>query len=363
MAEDRRIDQAYFTSEEIYQISNPSGATPETIYAAEIFPEGDAEPEFQRMIFPDAYEGVKELLDQEGWHELPNHDGLHVASDTGNITVPPADHSAGILPWRSTWIKSGRSGWTLHEDEVRWQDLRDQQRRLPVQEKLATLYQAKIDPVAEKRMRQFPGMRQITLEKLVRRAHEGLGHPDNNRLVRILRQSQAPEEAIQIAKDLKCSVCSSYRLPDAPRRGAPPRKSLAVNDLVGIDTVHLRDHNNKAIPAINVVDWNNTHFQLVIPLAAETAEEVRMAYRQWVRFFGPPRRLMIDLGTEYKSSFRLQCERDGTEVVPSSLEAPHQRGLTERAGGVYSRTFSTRRRRTTTASPNRSGGNLSTLHA
>ena len=107
-----------------------------------------------------------------------------------------------------------------------------------------------------------------------------------------------------------------------------------MNDLVGIDTVHLRDHNNKAIPAINVVDWN-THFQLVIPLAAETAEEVRMAYRQWVRFFGPPRRLMIDLGTEYKSSFRRQCERDGTEVVPSSLEAPYQRGLTERAGGVF----------------------------
>ena len=173
----------------------------------------------------------------------------------------------------------------------------DQQRRLWVQKAVATIYQAKIDPVAEKRMRQFPGVRQITMEKLVRRTHECLGHPDNNRLVRILRQSQAPEEAIQIAKDLKCSVCSSYRLPDAPRRGAPPRESLAVNDLVGIDTVHLRDHNSKAIPAINVVDWN-THFQLAVPLAAETAEEVRVACRQWVRFFGPPRRLMIDLGTE-----------------------------------------------------------------
>ena len=31
----------------------------------------------------------------------------------------------------------------------------------------------------------------------------------------------------------------------------------------------------------------------------------------------------------------LSTERDGTEVVPSSLEAPYQRGLTERAGGVF----------------------------
>ena len=164
VAEDRRIDRAYFTSEEIHQISNPSGTTTDTQSTrrrSSLRPTPSRK--LQRMIFPDAYEGVKELLDQEGWHELPNHDWLHVASDTGNITVPPADHPAGILPWRSTWIQSGRSGWTLHEDEVRWQDLRDQQRRLPVQEKLATLYQAKIDPVAEKRMRQFPGMRQITL--------------------------------------------------------------------------------------------------------------------------------------------------------------------------------------------------------
>ena len=96
-------------------------------------------------------------------------------------------------------------------------------------------------------------MKEITIEKLVRRAHEGLGHPDNNRLVRILQQSQAPEEAIRAAKELKCSVCVTHRLPDPPRRGAPPRESVAVNDLVGIDTVHLRDYQNRATPAINVI--------------------------------------------------------------------------------------------------------------
>ena len=43
----------------------------------------------------------------------------------------------------------------------------------------------------------------------------------------------------------------------------------------------------------------------------------------------------MNLGTEHQAAFRKQAERDGTEVVPSALEAPYQQGLTERAGGVF----------------------------
>ncbi|OLP77449.1 hypothetical protein AK812_SmicGene42486 [Symbiodinium microadriaticum] len=43
----------------------------------------------------------------------------------------------------------------------------------------------------------------------------------------------------------------------------------------------------------------------------------------------------VNLGTEHQAAFRKQAERDGTEVVPSALEAPYQQGLTERAGGVF----------------------------
>ena len=169
---------------------------------------------------------------------------------------------------------------------------------------------------------------------MVRRAHEGLGHPEVNRFVRILRHSKAPEEAIEIAGRLRCSVCEAYKLPSPARPAAPPREQYHVNDLVGIDTVHLRDHQNQTVPALNMIDWS-THFQLVIPMAAETAREARKAYRQWVRFFGPPRKLLLDLGTEFKSDFRRMAEADGSEVLPSSLEAPTQRGLTERAGGLF----------------------------
>ena len=70
-------------------------------------------------------------------------------------------------------------------------------------------------------------------------------------------------------------------------------------------------------------------------MISETAAEIRKAYRQWLRFFGAPRKLLIDLGTEFRAEFRRQAEQDGSEVALSSVEAPTQRGLTERAGGIF----------------------------
>ena len=173
-----------------------------------------------------------------------------------------------------------------------------------------------------------------SLEKMVRRAHEGLGHPESGRFVRILQQSGASEEAIEVARKLRCSTCESYKLPEAARRAAPPREEATINELVGLDTVHLRDHDNEAVPALNVIDWS-THFQLVIATSSESSSEIRKAYRQWIRFFGVPRKLLVDLGTEFRAEFRRQAELDGSEVLPSSLEAPTQRGLTEHAGGIF----------------------------
>ena len=43
----------------------------------------------------------------------------------------------------------------------------------------------------------------------------------------------------------------------------------------------------------------------------------------------------MDLGTEYRAEFKRQAERDGSEIIPGPVEAPNQRGLTERAGGLF----------------------------
>ena len=65
------------------------------------------------------------------------------------------------------------------------------------------------------------------VQAAVRRAHEGLRHPETNRFVRILKASRATPEAIAAARCLKRSVCQlPHQMPKAIIHSAPPRENL-----------------------------------------------------------------------------------------------------------------------------------------
>ena len=170
--------------------------------------------------------------------------------------------------------------------------------------------------------------------QLVRRAHEGLGHPHRERFVRILKAAKASEDVIKIAQELKCSVCEKFLQTRPPRRAAPPRE-FGINEVIGMDTIWLPmvGQKRKKI-ALNIIDYSS-HFQMIIPLKGRSPEAVWSAYRQWVRFFGPPKQIWADQGGEFKGSFRQRTAQEGTRMDPSSLESPFQRGLAERHGRTF----------------------------
>jgi hypothetical protein len=186
---------------------------------------------------------------------------------------------------------------------------------------------------AEELHRYLPRERPFSTAQLVRRAHEGLGHPGNDRLARILKDAKASEEAINLAKNLKCSVCERHAATRPARRAAPP-KQLHVNQVVGVDTIYLPDHQGKRRMALNIVDWAS-RFQMMVPLAGHTPGAARRTYLQWIRLFGPPEKLYTDLGREFKGVFEIGAEQDSTFIEPSSLEMPTQRSITERAGRSF----------------------------
>ena len=189
------------------------------------------------------------------------------------------------------------------------------------------------EDTAEELHRHLPRERPFSVAALVRRAHEGLGHPGNERLARILKDAKASTEAINLAKNLTCSVCEKHAATRPARRAAPP-KQLHVNQIVGVDTIYLPDHGGKRRMALNIVDWAS-RFQMMIPLAGHTPGAARRAYLQWVRLFGPPEKLYTDLGREFKGAFEIGAEQDSTFIEPSSLEMPTQRSITERAGRSF----------------------------
>ena len=190
---------------------------------------------------------------------------------------------------------------------------------------------------ARRTTRPLPREKPLSLSHLVRRAHEGLGHPGNERLARILKGAGATEEAVKLAKNLECSVCQQHQLTKPPRAAAPP-KELPVNHTVGVDTIYIPNHKGKNRMALNIVDWSS-RFQMVIPLRNHTPGEARHAYLQWVRFFGPPVRLYTDLGKEFRGAFQEGASMDDTLIEPGALEMPTQRSITERAGKSFKTIF------------------------
>ena len=190
----------------------------------------------------------------------------------------------------------------------------------------------------DERERYLPRERPFTVEQLVRRAHNGLGHPSNERLARILKSAGAKEDAIAAAKTLKCSVCEQHR-PVRPARQAAPPKELGTNEIVGVDTIYVEHPSRKRRMCLNVVDWG-TRFQMVIPLVDHTPGAARRGYLHWVRLFGPPTKVYTDLGKEFRGAFASGLEADSTWMEPGSLEMPTQRSITERAGQAFKAVFS-----------------------
>ena len=189
-------------------------------------------------------------------------------------------------------------------------------------------------------VRCLPREKPFSLQQLVRRAHCGLGHVSNDRLVRILTQAKASDEAIKIARNLECPTCKRHQHVHPARRAAPPRE-LHANQILGVDTLWLPGlrPGGKLRMALNMVDWA-TRFQLVIPLKDHTPGSARRAVQQWSKIFGPPERIYVDLGKEFRGAFSAGMEMDSILMDPGSLEMPTQRSITERAGRTFKEVLS-----------------------
>eukprot|EP00435_Cladocopium_sp_Y103_P016165 s1568_g4.t1 len=184
----------------------------------------------------------------------------------------------------------------------------------------------------EQELQQLSPQQRKLLSQEIDKAHKGMGHPNHDRFLRILKLGGASNATLALAKMYSCSQCRENKRPKPWRRAAPPRE-LQFNEVVGIDTFTVK-HFDHSIKCLNIICWG-TRYQMVVPLQGERAADARAAYRQWIKLFGPPRVLKPDLGTEFLRDFLYRCSTDGTEVDPSSLESPTQNSITEREGKAF----------------------------
>lgn len=171
----------------------------------------------------------------------------------------------------------------------------------------------------------------------IEKAHRGMGHPNQQRFLRILKLGRATAAAIGLAKTFQCSQCKESSRPRPWRRSAPPRE-LAFKEVVRIETVTGK-HYNHNIQCLNIVYWG-TRYQMITPLQGSKAFDARVAYPQWVGTFGAPKFLKPDMGSEFLGDFLYRCATDGAEVDPASLESPTQNSITEREGSAFKAMYS-----------------------
>lgn len=76
------------------------------------------------------------------------------------------------------------------------------------------------------------------LQQILLKLHKNLGHPQSHDLIRVLKNAQASDRALQLARNLTCPVCDSQCKPKVPLPAQTQRVSQ-FNEQTGIDVKHL----------------------------------------------------------------------------------------------------------------------------
>ena len=116
-----------------------------------------------------------------------------------------------------------------------------------------------------------PELTDEQLKGLVLKVHKNLGHPQTGDFVRILKNAEASERAIQAARNLECPVCIGQSQPKsaAPAQG---HRVLEFNSQIGIDVKLLPGWQpNQKIKALNVVDTASGYQRMIPFFTTETS--------------------------------------------------------------------------------------------
>ena len=153
------------------------------------------------------------------------------------------------------------------------------------------------------------------IRREVRNTHYNLGHPSTATLLRIMRRSGASDTAQRYARCWKCPLCAQRQAPRALNPTTAPYRPNTFNSMFGCDVKAIYDANGLKFEALNVVD---------LPSSTECAEKLWLWLVLWA---GPPKTIVSDLGTSFRTAFQMMVERYGASSRTAPIESPWQIGM------------------------------------
>ena len=165
------------------------------------------------------------------------------------------------------------------------------------------------------------------------RLHRVFGHASSNKIISTLRAAErsSPELEKGLKElDEKCDFCLDYK-----RNTSRPRVSITLavefNELVCVDLKEI-----EGTLTLQIID-SMTRFSLAGVIEDKSGETVTNAFITiWIGIFGPPRRLLSDVGGEFVNfdDFNEMCDMFAISHTTTAGYSPFSNGVVERHNGI-----------------------------
>ena len=162
------------------------------------------------------------------------------------------------------------------------------------------------------------------------RLHDGLAHPSNSSLVRMLRRWKAKPEVLEAAANMRCSVCAEIQR-KAPSRRAKEPQVTAFNERVAYDEFECLLTDGTTAYLLMIMD-EASNYRVVVPMLSgkkipSAKEIIEALHIGWISWAGSPEALRFDpLKAHMAEATRLFFLEQGLEEMPGAAEAHNWTG-------------------------------------
>ena len=169
--------------------------------------------------------------------------------------------------------------------------------------------------------------------QVVAKLHRQLGHPNNDKMVRALRQAKIDEAIVECAKRYRCDTCTTMKNKELDKPASLSQASH-FNEIIEMDIFHLKwdGVKRKVFAIIDVYSRFETN---AVVINETLEEELEVIMRQWVSWASFPKQIRTDSsGAHMSEAFQTWCDDNRVKLTLVPKEAHHRMGLVERLHAV-----------------------------
>jgi hypothetical protein len=95
----------------------------------------------------------------------------------------------------------------------------------------------------------------IDVRRIIRNAHNNLGHPSNHALVRLMKTAKCHQDMIAYARHMKCPTCARRQPPARVPKVTLPYRPTRFNAVVGLDLKWAKESKGDSYDLLHILDW------------------------------------------------------------------------------------------------------------